>query len=294
MFAVPGRFGGPGNGPQIFAPLPPSVARGPLTRPQLFGPYTPGIQPGTVIADRWGAVDIPAQPAPQIAGFNPTLYPGDPALTYVLSFLYAFLVTDGNANVPWFAQWGYPLINSPLSLFDHNPSEAVFNTSYLAALYLWRDDQQGGQFEREADDWEVETSNWTMLWALPLGGQELQRQRAAYANQFVKAVVTGLERGLTPSWVQPGDPDPLAAQRGSFLGYWTNVMRMRATKWRRSKIRVPMSNGAPAQDFPAVEIRFEVRERLQPDLRRFQPMGWLDMKILRTAQGPLIEEEFDS
>lgn len=300
MFLVPGRFGGPGNGPTVFAPpLAPAVSRPPQGS-QLFFPASaglqPGTQPGSVIADRWGAISVPAQPQPVIPPFQPALFPGDPALAYVLSFLYAFLVTDSNANVPWSASFGLPIIKSPLSLWAHNPSDHVFQVDYLPSLYLFRDDAAGGSFEREADDWFVETSTWTMLWAWPLGGQDQKRRRSTYANQFVKSVAVGLERGVTPSWVLPGDPDPAAVNRGSFLGYWTNVMRMHLQKWRLTQIRIPMRNASDkeARSYPCVELKFQVRERLQPDLRRFQPLGWLDLQILKSPTGPLIEEAFDT
>jgi hypothetical protein len=306
VYPVPGRLGGLGAGSIIIsvpvAPtvLPPRIAVAPFVPNVLAWPQFPAV------GDSWGAVQVPAQPAPQVVGFSPILTPGgtgvippgDPSLAYTLSFLYAFLVTDANANVPWTQAFGYPLIKSPLSLFAHNPKEAGFNVDYLPALYLWRDDVLGGKFEREADDWEVETSTMTMLWAMPLGDQFRQRDRSQYVNQFVKSVVAGIEYEQTPSWVMPGDPNPQSSFRGSVLGQYTNMVRFRALSWKRSKIRIELSNvpkntAGSLRDYSAVELKFEVRERLAPDLRRFSRLQQLEQIISNPTTNSLVQTEID-
>ena len=281
-----GRYGGAGlPTPQLFQPPPPA-------RPRPFGNayglLVPNVAPGAAVVDQWGAVGVPAQPPPTGVPF-----PGDPALNYVLAFLYAWLVTDGKANAPWLAATGLPLIKSPASLLPFNPSDYTFNSSYLPALYLWRDDQKGGVFEYVADDWLIEQSTWTMLWAFPLGGQELQRNRSQYVNQFVKAVVVGIERSVTPSWVMPGDPDPQAATRGSHLGYWTNLVRLWMTGWRKTRIRIAMQNSAPAVDYPAVEMRFEVKERQNRTIQRFAPLNYLDQRTTNPSGAAANGREID-
>lgn len=299
MFALPIRLGGLGGGSSFLLPL--RAAPQPASR--LIAPPVPLPAPQYApVGDSWGAVQIPAQPAPQIAGYSPIpspggtgiLAPGDPALGYTLSFLYAYLVLDGNANAPWTAAYGQPLIKSPLSLFAHNPSEADFNVSYLPALYLWRDDQAGGKFSWMGTDWKIETSTWTMLWALPLGDQFRQAERSRYVNQFVKAVWSGIEVSITPGWVQPDDQVPTAAQYGSFLGQYTNMVRFKPLSWRRAQIRVPMANGAPRADYPAVEMKFEAVERLTPDLRRFAALQKLDQRISNPIAGSHLEHEIDN
>jgi hypothetical protein len=309
MFVIPGRFSGPGNGPTLLAPPPARPLLSPPQRsrvvPVAFLQHL--YVPGSAVGDTWGAVQIPAQPAPQFAGYSPVLAPGgsgflppgDPALAIVLSFLYAFLVTDGNSNAPWTQATGYPLINSEKSLFAHNPSDWAFNESYLPALFLWRDDNIGGKFEREADDWEIETSTWTMLWALPLGDQFRQKDRSQFANQFVKSVVTGIERGVTPSWLQPGDSNPDASTYGSYLGQYLNMVRFRALSWKRSKIRIALANvpkntAESIKEYPAIEMRFEARERLKPDLRRYPGLNCLEQSINNPVTGSRNGNEHDN
>jgi hypothetical protein len=303
MYPIPGRLGGLGAG-SITIPAPPQL----VAKSGPIGPVrVPTWPQQPAIGDFWGAVQIPAQPSPQIVGYSPVLAPkgsgilppGDPALGMVLSYLYAWLVLDSNANAPWQQAFGYPLIKSPKSLFTHNPSDEVFNVEYLPALYLWRDDLSGGKFEREADDWEMETCIWTLLWVLPLGDQFRQRDRAPYANQFVKAVVDAIETNRTPSWVQPGDPIPDSLIYGSQLGQYTNMVRFRALGWKRSNVRVEISNvsqnvGGSLRKWPAVEMRFEARERLKPDLRKYGTLQQLDQRISNPVTGSQLEHEIDN
>ena len=271
--------------PQIIAPrTPPQPPPPPLQAFQLLVP--PTLQQGSPPGLTWGAVQVPAQSVAQIPNFQGDLgtrIQGDPALQFTLGFLYAFLVLDGNANVPWTAQTGYPLIASPKALFSHNPSKEGFSVSYLPALYLFRDDKDGGDIVHEADDWEVEEGLWTLLWVTPspASGQDVQRQYRLYQNQLVKACAVALSCGLTPSWVMPGDTDPTSRWRGSYLGFFTNVMRQRITKWRRTEIVIKSSNGGAPVEYPAIEMKMLVREKTQADLRapQFFPMGPLDLSI---------------
>ena len=97
----------------------------------------------------------------------------------------------------------------------------------------------------------------------------------------MKACAAALSIGLTPSWVMPGDTDPGCHFRGSYLGFFTNVMRQRIRGWKRTKIVIKPSNGAAPQEFPAVEMKMLVREKTQADLRapQYFPMGPLDLSI---------------
>ena len=274
--------------PRFIAPPPaPPIA---LPRPfQLLVP--PNLQWGSPVGMTWGAVQVPAQSVAQVPNFKGDLgtrVQGDPALQFTLGFLFAYLVLDNNANSVWQAQTGYPLIGaqgaSPgLSLFAHNPAEDGFSTSYLPSLYLFRDDKTGGEIVHEADDWEVEESVWTLLWVTPspASGQDVQRQYRQYANQVVKACAVALSVGLTPSWVMPGDTDPGSSFRGSYLGFFTNVMRQRIVSWKRTKIVLKSSTGGVLPEFPAVEMKMLVREKTQADLRspQYFPMGVLDLSI---------------
>jgi hypothetical protein len=300
MYPLPGRLGGLGAGACLLpAPrLPPPIPSGAIVPPNVL----PSPQYAAV-GDSFGAIQIPAQPAPQIVGYSPVLAPqgsgvlppGDPALGMILSFLYAWLVIDGNANVPWTAAYNLPLIKSPFSLFTHNPEEGAFSVDYLPALYLWRDDERAGKFEHAADDWYDDTSTLKLLWALPLGDQFRFKDRSLYANQFAKSVYLGIERGMTPSWVQPGDPNPQSRFYGSVLGQYLNMRRLQAGAWRRKKLKILMSNNAPPMSCHAVEILFEAVESAnKPDLRRFPRLGQLDQRISNPVAGSSLEHEIDN
>jgi hypothetical protein len=246
-------------------PLPLPAARPKTTSSQGLGPSWRNAFLVPVPGDAWGAVSIPAQPQ----GDGAVL--GDPALTRTLQFLYAYLVTDAGANVPWTAQFGYPLIKSPLSLFTHNPNEAVFQVDYLPSLYLWR--PEGGDFEQKADDYLLDNSAWTMLWVMPLASQENQSARSPYVNQFAKAVADGLNHARTPSWSLLGDPDPLAASLGSFLWGALNVVMQYPARWRTSKVLAQPIDGGKPREFKAVEMKISVVERLHENPARYATRG---------------------
>lgn len=254
------------------------IRRCPVTTTTIAGPaWTNGLLP-PLLVDRWGAVSIPAQPQ----GDGATL--GDPALSRTLAFLYAYLVTDGNANAPWCARFGQPLILSPLSLFPNAPGDPLngtFNDSYLPALFLWRAD--GGVFEQKADDYLLDNSVWTLLWVMPMGSQENQGARAPYVNQVAKAITDGLNYARTPSYVIQGDPDPYAAELGSFL--WNaplNCCMQYVQKWRPAKVVIEMATkGSPPRAYKAMEMKIAMVERLHASVDRYATRGvGLDARIL--------------
>ncbi len=256
---APGVYG-PATRPLPLPPPRPKLAvsrgAGPSWRNGLLAPLP---------VDAWGAVSIPAQPQ----GDGAVL--GDPALTRTLQYLYAYLVTDSGANAPWTAQFGYPLIKSPLSLFAHNPNEVVFQVDYLPALYLWRSD--GGDFVQQADDYLLDNSTWTLLWVMPLASQENQSARSPYVNQLAKAMAAALNRARTPGFVLLGDPDPLAASLGSFLWGSINAVMQYPAKWRPSKVLSQAVDGTKPREFKAVEMKIAMVERLHENPARYGTRG---------------------
>ena len=262
--------GAPGIYGPATRPLPASL--GPRTRlpsTQTFGPaFTNGLLP-YVVVDRFGAVSIPAQPQGDDAAL------GDPALTYTLLFLYAALVSDGGAAAPWVARFGQPLIKSPLSLFPWGPADPLagtFNAGYLPCLFLWR--SGGGKWEQKADDYLLESSTWTLLWVPPIGGQQNQAQRSTYGNQFAKSVASALDDSRTPSFVMPGDPDPSATLRGSFLWTALNCNMQWISQWKPSRVVIEMADkSASPRPYRAIEIKIGMVEHLHRSIDRHGTRG---------------------
>lgn len=247
--------------------LPPSLAPGflpdanfgPAPSPALDAPY-----------DVWGAITVPTQ-APSLPRNPGDAYsPGDPALGLYLSFLRAFLQTDGNAIALWTAVGmapSYPAVNQ---IRAHNPSDTEadslgmgFNTKDLPALYMWR---ESSKHETIAEDWLMDESVAKILWVFPTAAQPQQRVRAPFASAMAKLVASAIERGRTPSWRIAGDGDPLTPTQGSFVHFFANIYSLVAVGWRPTKVVVdPVEGGKPAS-FPAVELTYELKENQQRDI----------------------------
>lgn len=223
-----------------------------------------GINPATIPAayDLWGGVQIPsvAQPKGTPAG--------DPTLGVILDFLFAWLVTDGNATAAWAPV--YPASPPIKQRYQHNPADVVFNTTALPALYMWRENATQDRF---GDDWLRETTQVKALWVFPLqGDQEQQRLRVSFVNTLAKAIAVGIERGRTPSYIIPGDLERRARREGSLFYSAANFERFRLKAWKPAKLQIQGATGG-AIAYPGLELTFELWEVLELGLGRFPVAG---------------------
>lgn len=223
--------------------------------------------------DTWGGLQIPTIASPPTLAASPNGYPaGDPALRYILDFFYAFIVTDKMATAAWAQAYpAAPPILNARSTFAHNPSEMVFSTSFIPALFLWR---ESGKEEWAAEDWLRETTLVKGLWVFPLALPENQRQRTTFAHALVKAINVGLERGRTPGYVVPGDTDPQAQAYGSNMYTFAGFESFSLASWAKTTVTVETVNspGAPpSMRYPAVELIFTMEENLVYGLDRYAP-----------------------
>ncbi|WP_394849697.1 hypothetical protein LZC95_19870 [Pendulispora brunnea] len=210
------------------------------------------------MGDRYGLVTAPVAPA----GADEAA--GDPALTHLAEFLRAWL----NANAMEAFGHLMPRLPPCREAFCHDPEEVSFNERDLPAIFVWR---EGGNSERIADDYHVETSELALLWVVPPSPQAKQRIRQPFANAIWKLVDMGIERGRAPGFVVAGDSDPRAASEGSliygYLGAWSIDLRR-----RRRRTFVEAMSDSPARRYPAVEMTLELRELQEYDLGRYAPM----------------------
>ena len=163
------------------------------------------------MSDTYGKLEIPvAAPADPKAEAT-----GDPALTVWASFFKAYI------NAKGLAAWAkvYPRANASnpqvppvLTTWTHRPDDetiAHFSERDLPALFIYR--ASGAEQKWEWQDGRVARDTITMLWVFPTGGQEADRIRVPFVNALVKLIDDGIESYRDPSWVYPGDPDPIAA-----------------------------------------------------------------------------------
>ena len=236
---------------------------------QLLLAATPALQQGP--ADVWGLISQPAQPPP------PGESKGDPALWIYLQFLQAWLQTDHEATALWAAVGMAP--NAPVvkAIYAHSPTDEAelyglgLSNTTLPALFMWvKGGGDSSSVEWQAEEWAVKTKDVRLLWVFPDTVQQFQRSRESFCNAMGDAIFVAIERGRTPSFKVAGDPDPLAATRGSYVHLFTAVMAMTAVKWGPAKVRInsvgPKGEGqASVIEKNALEVRFEMLENLVRD-----------------------------
>jgi hypothetical protein len=238
----------------------------------LGGPAAP---PALVPYDTWGLTQIPTSsgyvftPRFTSGWVAPAAVPiNDICLAVILDYLATFLVTDRNAQVAWKAI--APATAAVVRIFPHNPGEVAFAASYCPALFLWREDAAQTW---EADDWERETTQVKGLWVYPEALADNQRVHSTFSHTLAKLIGLAIERGRTPGWVQPGDPDRLAYGAfgsGSLFYTYAGFERFQLNKWRNTTLTIPGADeDRGAATFPAVELTFEMQEKVEWGLGRY-------------------------
>lgn len=290
-------------GPETFEVAGPSASPGP------FGPFGSAASPVVLTPlirpyDQWGLTQIPTAsglpftPLAAIEGtslwLNPTSpFPvDDPALGVILDFLATWLVTDANVQVAWKQIAGASGLYAVRRIFAHDPGDVSFNTSNLPALFLWRDSSKQ---EYEADDWLTDKAVVKGLWVYPLAQPQNQQVRQTIAATIAKLIAAGIERGRTPSWRQPGDPDPLAFQQGSLFYPYANFNRFFLEAWRKARLDIPSTaNGSQTiTSYPAVEMTFSLWETYDYGLGQFPRLASAFDTVLNPAGQPVVSGSLD-
>lgn len=227
------------------------------------------------LGDRYGMETFPTFPA---TGDGESK--GDPAIWIYLNFLRAYLQEDGNVLALWNSQGmapNRPVVNA-IRAHDPNDTEAAAYAGGLAlkdlpALYLWsKEAPDASLFEFIAEDMNVQTREWRMLWVSPQAETAARRSRASFDDVMAKAILTAIERGRTPGFQWPGDPDVTAASRGSYVHNFTNAFSINVTHAGPARVQISAVGDVPAGAsrtwvLPALEVRFEYKELLQQDPR---------------------------
>jgi hypothetical protein len=258
---------------------------------------TPGDL-GSPGGDVWGGLPIPTDAGPQISfGQMPAFPAGDPALKYILDFLYAWLVVDGNITAAWAStgiptnalsaggqQIGYPPVKK---LFAYDPTKLLINETSLPSLWLWR--ANGGDSEWLADDWLVERSVLKLLWVWPEATAENQVKRDSFLNALAKTIQVGLERGRTPSFNVPGDTDPISKFQGSSFWLYAGFMSLVWKRWRPAKVVITLDDGPP-RVYYGMEGQIELAENLAYGLNRFAVSGGAYAQIIDAGSGTILDQ----
>lgn len=235
----------------------------------------PQPQTGDLVAyDQWGLTQIPTASglpfSPVFPGWVAPVAPSniptpDACIAVILDFLATFLVTDKNAVAACAAVM--PGVAPVVRVFPHNPGEIAFSSQYAPALFMWRDGE--AQQEYIADDWLMDITPVKALWVYPPALQDNQRARSTVGHVIAKLVVAAIERGRTPGWTQPGDPDTQASTYGSLFYTFAGFEALLPGRGRPGVLRIAGVDGTVVDTFPAHEMSFTLREKLDVGLGRF-------------------------
>lgn len=223
------------------------------------------------MSDSFGALAIPLV-AP---GLDDAV--GDPLLSKTLAFFKAVL--NANTPVAWGAvykdQSASPIVSytSPTA-----PAVATFTDKDLPGLFFWRESAMDPVWI--AEDWLTQQSCCPLVWIPRPTNFAKRALRSAIGNAVARTLLTISERNRDPSWIDSGDPDPLAATLGSSFFGRAGWLEFKVGKWKPIQVSVPMTptNGKTPKPIPydAIRIDCTVIERLNFDLTRYDALAGLD------------------
>lgn len=212
----------------------------------------------------------------------------DPALDTFLAFLKAVLNAQTQAAWTAIAAGERKPVNGA---FAHNPEQAEeFSENLLPVLYGWREE---GTTQQIASDYIIAFDTLRFLWVFPNTAQEFRAKRSPFVNAVSKAVNQGVLKGRDPAWKAPGDPEPQAQTKGSFLWHLAGLIRKPLRPvWKRTYLSV-MKAGAdlPAQ-YPAIAFDIAIQERLIEG--GFTPSGGMQATLSDRSDPPRVLLEMEA
>ncbi|HSY22317.1 MAG TPA: hypothetical protein VK841_09395 [Polyangiaceae bacterium] len=224
------------------------------------------------MTDRWGGLPLPL-PSPDALPASSLLDQGDPpttdpAIGFLLPFLQAFLVNDNNATAAWTVPGVSPSTPPVAATYPYDPRAFTFSSAALPALFAWREE---GKLERISDETVLHESTLIVLWVFPLQTKsDSGKSRQPFVNGLVSAVMTAIERGRTPAWVQPGDDDPQASYAGSYLGKYIGSWSLTFERWKSTRLWAQGADGGRTE-WPAIEMTMTLVEDQVRDITRNPP-----------------------
>ena len=146
--------------------------------------------------------------------------------------------------------------------------------------------------EQIADAYRTRTSTITLLWVMPPAQDAAARARQPITNALASGIDLAIERGRTPSFVVPGDPDPLAATQGSDVWHWMAFWQLRMGTARPAALDVPVTTakGTETRHYDAVLFTLTLEEDLTLDMSRFDALAGLDLRVTN-ADDVLVGED---
>lgn len=193
----------------------------------------------------------------------------DPMLDVLADFLQAAINADCGAAWAQVAPFvANPAIGAAVPVAFANkrdPVEADFSSNELPALFVYRPERQG---ETGTQDWTIAKFVIHVLWIPPTAQQEHLALRDTFHHAIDASITGALLRLRHPAWIAPGDTDPAAAYRGSFVktraGWFKDPT---ITSAKAEPLKIPRYDDPRTVDtFDAFLVKIEIEECMSPRL----------------------------
>lgn len=223
----------------------------------------------------YGALEIPL-PVP--AALTTA---GDPMLDYLGAFLQAAINADTKAAWAKIDAGVVPPWTEPVTVaFVHtrNPDESDFLSNELPSLFVYRGDRG---VETGTQDWTISKTSVCVLWVPPLADIEKISTRRSFGKAIEAVVTRCLLTERHPAYIAPGDLDPVAAYRGSFVRQFTKWFKPPCvTSAKDHPLRLQrVDNPRDADTFDCFLVTFEIEECLHERLDEFDGFDHLESTV---------------
>lgn len=194
---------------------------------------------------------------------------GDPLLATLAEFFAAVL------NAKAASAWGTvaPGETAVAATFTRDPADVEFNDRQLPALFLWR--SEIGEDHWIAQDWLIRPSTLSFLLAFRSVPSSRQKLREPFVNAIRSCLSLAIEfDGREPTWIVPGDTDPLALTKGSLLWTYAKVHSLRLGKAAMRPLIIRQlqppadttgSTGRVVGVYRSVQMSIRIEERITYD-----------------------------
>jgi hypothetical protein len=189
----------------------------------------------------------------------------DPAIDILLEFMTAVLNYYGDAA--WASVSGYQAgdNHTVVQTFNFDPHETTFNTRDLPALFLWRKKIGGSAWL--ATDYYVRESKLILQWVPPPAIQSMRARWRPFINLIASALDGIMDPSArVPSWIYPGDTDPIAQYDGSLLWkYMPLTYEFDIGDTTTVPITIEMVDGSNKENYWAIQVEIKLREQSDTD-----------------------------
>lgn len=228
------------------------------------------------MSEQYGALDVPIPvPADGASVADPFL---DLLAAYIMAGANA-LTGDAWAKIN-------PIVTpphaSPLPIAfvkTFQPRENDFRSNELPALFVYRG--KSGKRLRVGQDILLVPTPVNLLWVPPRVEKSKKTLRDSFPHGLEAAFDDLLERGRHPAWVVAGDPDPYAADDGSFFYTFAKLYDQPTVLGGEPyELKLPSpENTRTTLDYDCFLYTIEIREAMTSKKDRYSPIDHIESTL---------------